>query len=154
MTSVFRFGGKRYGESMPGKGLPDALLTFAESSKNLVGALLDCKAAADGYRMDSDHLLRFQRYVSEMRPELEERGVDVRYVVVLSSEFQGTAGARHPFHNRASSLRKSHDVQLVYLRAVDLARLAVTVSYTHLRAHETVLDLVCRLLLEKKKTKK
>ena len=28
------------------------------------------------------------------------------------------------------------------------------VSYTHLRAHETVLDLVCRLLLEKKKTTK
>eukprot|EP00657_Telonema_sp_P-1_P006745 TRINITY_DN26149_c0_g1_i1.p1 TRINITY_DN26149_c0_g1~~TRINITY_DN26149_c0_g1_i1.p1 ORF type:complete len:109 (-),score=41.80 TRINITY_DN26149_c0_g1_i1:53-379(-) len=27
------------------------------------------------------------------------------------------------------------------------------VSYTHLRAHETVLDLVCRLLLEKKKYK-
>ena len=31
---------------------------------------------------------------------------------------------------------------------IDLA----AVSYTHLRAHETVLDLVCRLLLEKKKT--
>ena len=29
-----------------------------------------------------------------------------------------------------------------------------SVSYTHLRAHETVLDLVCRLLLEKKKIKK
>ena len=28
--------------------------------------------------------------------------------------------------------------------------LAMPVSYTHLRAHETVLDLVCRLLLEKK----
>ena len=28
------------------------------------------------------------------------------------------------------------------------------VSYTHLRAHETVLDIVCRLLLEKKKSKK
>ena len=27
----------------------------------------------------------------------------------------------------------------------------MTVSYKHLRAHETVLDLVCRLLLEKKK---
>ena len=27
---------------------------------------------------------------------------------------------------------------------------ADAVSYTHLRAHETVLDLVCRLLLEKK----
>ena len=32
--------------------------------------------------------------------------------------------------------------RLEYLQAV---------SYTHLRAHETVLDLVCRLLLEKKK---
>ena len=30
----------------------------------------------------------------------------------------------------------------------------VSVSYTHLRAHETVLDLVCRLLLDKKKTQK
>ena len=28
------------------------------------------------------------------------------------------------------------------------------VSYTHLRAHETVLDLVCRLLLEKKNNPK
>ena len=28
----------------------------------------------------------------------------------------------------------------------------IAVSYTHLRAHETVLDLVCRLLLEKKNT--
>ena len=33
------------------------------------------------------------------------------------------------------------------LRMANLA----AVSYTHLRAHETVLDLVCRLLLEKKK---
>ena len=29
------------------------------------------------------------------------------------------------------------------------AVVTVPVSYTHLRAHETVLDLVCRLLLEK-----
>ncbi len=32
----------------------------------------------------------------------------------------------------------------------DLVQHTYTVSYTHLRAHETVLDLVCRLLLEKK----
>src|SRR5665811_1406001 len=30
----------------------------------------------------------------------------------------------------------------------------VPVSYTHLRAHETVLDLVCRLLLEKKQNQR
>ena len=34
-----------------------------------------------------------------------------------------------------------------------LRRTLGSVSYTHLRAHETVLDLVCRLLLEKKKKK-
>ena len=32
--------------------------------------------------------------------------------------------------------------------------LYTAVSYTHLRAHETVLDLVCRLLLEKKNKRK
>ena len=31
-----------------------------------------------------------------------------------------------------------------------LEKMTISVSYTHLRAHETVLDLVCRLLLEKK----
>ena len=31
-----------------------------------------------------------------------------------------------------------------------MQRRVAAVSYTHLRAHETVLDLVCRLLLEKK----
>ena len=34
-----------------------------------------------------------------------------------------------------------------------LLRVAETVSYTHLRAHETDSYLVCRLLLEKKKKK-
>ncbi len=35
-----------------------------------------------------------------------------------------------------------------YLECEETTR---TVPYKHLRAHETVLDLVCRLLLEKKK---
>ena len=39
-----------------------------------------------------------------------------------------------------------------YLRGFTVA--GEPVSYTHLRAHETVLDLVCRLLLEKNKQKK
>src|SRR5665811_2468334 len=40
-------------------------------------------------------------------------------------------------HGEASAPADSATLQLV------------AVSYTHLRAHETVLDLVCRLLLEK-----
>ena len=38
-----------------------------------------------------------------------------------------------------------------YASAAAVAGAITPVSYTHLRAHETVLDLVCRLLLEKKK---
>ena len=37
------------------------------------------------------------------------------------------------------------------LKSGGQAHAQLPVSYTHLRAHETVLDLVCRLLLEKKK---
>ena len=40
--------------------------------------------------------------------------------------------------------------QMVRRLAALVALAAESVSYTHLRAHETVLDLVCRLLLEKK----
>ena len=45
-------------------------------------------------------------------------------------------------HSRVAWRRRNLVVVSLGLRAV---------SYTHLRAHETVLDLVCRLLLDKKK---
>ena len=35
--------------------------------------------------------------------------------------------------------------------AMSMSEWTAPVSYTHLRAHETEADLVCRLLLEKKK---
>ena len=38
--------------------------------------------------------------------------------------------------------------------APDVSNQVSPVSYTNLRAHETVLDLVCRLVLEKKKRQK
>ena len=55
------------------------------------------------------------------------------------------------FRARASQVVGSYPFEHVY----DVARLGnLPVSYTHLRAHETVLDLVCRLLLEKKQKPK
>ena len=45
-------------------------------------------------------------------------------------------------------------LQKTLLNIEGLGRQLDPVSYTHLRAHETVLDLVCRLLLEKKKKQK
>ena len=53
----------------------------------------------------------------------------------------------------------THQATLNYQKGLTVSSLASnptitiqTVSYTHLRAHETVLELVCRLLPEKKKT--
>src|SRR5450756_2741395 len=46
-----------------------------------------------------------------------------------------------------SEIEKTHSINAYLLRGLD------PVSYTHLRAHETRHDLVCRLLLEKKKKK-
>ena len=45
----------------------------------------------------------------------------------------------------------SNPTSLMNLALFCNKNLNTPVSYTHLRAHETVLDLVCRLLLEKKK---
>ena len=52
------------------------------------------------------------------------------------------------------ALTATPDEQLVHERTAQgqLLHGLAPVSYTHLRAHETVLDLVCRLLLEKKIT--
>src|SRR5664280_3266521 len=46
---------------------------------------------------------------------------------------------------------ESRGIKVIIAAAGMAAHLPGAVSYTHLRAHETVLDLVCRLLLEKKK---
>jgi len=53
------------------------------------------------------------------------------------------------FHNYLIAF----NINRIYFAIVILFGMG-TVSYTHLRAHETVLDLVCRLLLEKKKKNK
>eukprot|EP00656_Telonema_subtile_P000160 TRINITY_DN10078_c0_g1_i1.p1 TRINITY_DN10078_c0_g1~~TRINITY_DN10078_c0_g1_i1.p1 ORF type:complete len:105 (-),score=14.22 TRINITY_DN10078_c0_g1_i1:6-320(-) len=59
-------------------------------------------------------------------------------------------GGQTPMHRRLPK-RGFRNRNRDDLQVVNLDRLPV--SYTHLRAHETVLDLVCRLLLEKKKTR-
>ena len=50
------------------------------------------------------------------------------------------------YQNANNSVRVSDE----FMTAVENGGRFGPVSYTHLRAHETVLDLVCRLLLEKK----
>ena len=65
----------------------------------------------------------------------------------------GDAGAPAPARAPKMAMNDSMVAGLDSVRATAPAKVAARpVSYTHLRAHETVLDLVCRLLLEKKQT--
>src|SRR5450756_3074947 len=55
---------------------------------------------------------------------------------------------------RAFPRRSGNSVESSKGPSLDHRTCPESVSYTHLRAHETRHDLVCRLLLEKKKKKK
>ena len=57
----------------------------------------------------------------------------------------GTFRNHNPFLFERFGADKGHDIPV----ATEFTHNLKPVSYTHLRAHETVLDLVCRLLLEK-----
>ena len=58
----------------------------------------------------------------------------------------------HAADAKAERVRRARDGKPLRRCGERLDRRHDPVSYTHLRAHETVLDIVCRLLLEKKKT--
>lgn len=126
LTSSLRFEGERFGEAARGQRLPDAVLRCP--GPDGPGVLLDCKATSSGYTMASDHLLRFSEYATALRDQVEEEGFSLRYMLVISSLFPGTPGAGHPFHGRARALRRRAGLQLVYLRAEDLARAATSVE--------------------------
>ena len=89
---------------------------------------------------------------SHLIDRLMEAGEEV---ICLDNYFTGRKAniARWISHPRFELIR--HDVtEPIKLEVDRIWHLAcpaspVPVSYTHLRAHETVLDLVCRLLLEK-----
>ena len=65
----------------------------------------------------------------------------------------GAQAARvlHHVADRLQHLVARHAQLILHVDVAGRQEGVDAVSYTHLRAHETVLDLVCRLLLEKKK---
>jgi len=67
-TMVFRFSGKRLGSKAPGSRDPDALLGDPAAATASFHAMLDCKAARDGYRMSADDERRFIDLHSPTRP--------------------------------------------------------------------------------------
>ncbi|WP_460413936.1 ArsC/Spx/MgsR family protein, partial [Staphylococcus aureus] len=68
-----------------------------------------------------------------------------------------THGAKYrelDLKNKLQTLSDDEKLELLSSDGMLVKRPLAAVSYTHLRAHETLSDLVCRLLLEKKKKKK
>lgn len=130
MTAALLFDGVRYGEAARGKRLPDSVLFWPDGSA--CSAMVDCKAAANGYTMTADHLLRFVEYCDALAPDLEAEGSPLRYVIVVSSHFPGGDGARHPYHGRAEEVEERTGLQLCYVQASDLAWLAATIEQREL----------------------
>mgnify|MGYP003380170084 CR=1 FL=1 len=62
--------------------------------------------------------------------------------------------ASHRLEALVGTLSEEYKVNVFTLTEIGERAKEKAVSYTHLRAHETVLDLVCRLLLDKKKIHK
>src|SRR5665811_540007 len=88
---------------------------------------------------------------------VELQGAVAISVTVILSAGRTLASARLDHGPKAVGLLNSPKSARERIRMPPSGRLPLrpcSVSYTHLRAHETVLDLVCRLLLEKKKNTK
>src|SRR5665811_2521717 len=79
----------------------------------------------------------------------------LKYILNTCINVQGSLGIHFLVPLRSLRCALSNDVSYVPIRLTlgHKNNIITSVSYTHLRAHETVLDLVCRLLLEKKKKK-
>ena len=103
------------------------VVVFFFQAEDGIGDLVRSRGLGDVYK-------RQRRGVVHQLPG-EQRRTDARHA--------GAAGC-HAGNRRAPC-------QYGLSRLLSRWRAVRAVSYTHLRAHETVLDLVCRLLLEKKK---
>ena len=80
----------------------------------------------------------------------EDRIVAVK---ILKNEFAGSEDFLRRFRNESKAIALLSHPNIVKIYDVGFNEQIQSVSYTHLRAHETGRNLVCRLLLEKKKTK-
>ena len=128
LTTSLRFRGERLAASAHAARLPDAVLRWPAGNTAHDAALLASVAAADGYTMDAGDEQRLEAAIDAARNAAFGAAHELSFLIVLSSDFPGPRGRGHPYHARAEALAQRAGIMLVYLRAVDLARLAVTVE--------------------------
>ena len=91
-------------------------------------------------------LLKFDKYEYLSREE-EDLEYLLFFIQGKAKVFKTLPNGRNLLLAFYNSIRVIGDIEIVKNQS---ATSTIPVSYTHLRAHETVLDLVCRLLLETK----
>lgn len=123
LTTALRFNGRRLGARRRGQRVPDAILRW-----NGNAALLDCKAAQYGYRMDIADQRALVEYFMRLKREEDRAGFPLQFIVVISGAFDGNDDETHPYHLRARNTKEECGATLVYLRAADLVRLAIEVE--------------------------
>ena len=96
----------------------------------------------------------------DMTVDLFTRISELRPLVIVSGNHDAMLSNKSRLDSLTPIVKALKNPNIYYLRKTGLYGIGnilfnnmsiFAVSYTHLRAHETVLDLVCRLLLEKKK---
>src|SRR5660397_274240 len=92
--------------------------------------------------------LPFCHYKLQHLPE--GRHTHARCARVVSATYEGASVRSEPHAHRPTT-PAGHPHHGLHVDVIQVRMLPV--SYTHLRAHETKANLVCRLLLEKKKKK-
>lgn len=112
-TSVFRANGVRFGTASRGRRVGDALLWWRGRL-----ALLDCKAAQNGYKLGVDDERRLLDYARARYPGYGDSDT-VDCVVLVSSGFPTFEADRQRFDNRRARFRDAGS-DLACVRADDL----------------------------------
>ena len=133
LTQTFRFGGVDLGAQARAEREPDALLEAPVGSPSSFSAILDCKAARDGWSMGADDETRLANYVTAHRDDLAHP--EEPFLIVLSSNFTSGTIA---YTNRQNKVREECGARLVYWRAADLSAsaLAIEAARLDLKARE------------------
>eukprot|EP00831_Metopus_contortus_P060582 TRINITY_DN52480_c0_g1_i1.p1 TRINITY_DN52480_c0_g1~~TRINITY_DN52480_c0_g1_i1.p1 ORF type:complete len:141 (-),score=25.34 TRINITY_DN52480_c0_g1_i1:47-469(-) len=111
-------------------------------------------AASDVYKRQHQYECYYMRWTDGC---FEKIRADLNDVANISTKHLHYPTTRNKVKLSSSALKRDSSKDVVPEKpqvsmVFTLDKMYIPVSYTHLRAHETSLHLVCRLLLEKKKT--
>src|SRR5674476_339365 len=128
------------------------LLLYIFVNVLIVGLFLYSKLTPHKDRLTGNYLKTFNFFDKIFHPILIMRRLPVYFLIDVSESMVGEP--IQMVQDGISSIIKDLRTDPYALETVWVSISLIHISYTHLRAHETGRNLVCRLLLEKKKKEK